>query len=103
MEPIADWLDTLSDDDYATVTAAIDRLEEHGPALGRPACDHVKGSAIKNLKELRPPSSSIRILFAFSPNRTAVLLVGGDKQGPWKRWYRQAIVDAEMIFTKYTT
>ena len=100
--PIAAWLDTLDPENRAVVAAAIERLAEHGPALGRPTCDHVKGSAIKNLKELRPPSSSVRILFAFSSNRTALLLVGGDKQGTWKSWYPQAIIDAEQIFHEHT-
>ena len=88
--PIAAWLDTLDPENRAVVAAAIERLAEHGPALGRPTCDHVKGSAIKNLKELRPPSSSVRILFAFSSNRTALLLLGGDKQGTWKSCRSQA-------------
>lgn len=100
--PIAEWLSSLGAADHALVAAAIDRLEEHGPSLGRPTCDHVKGSCIKNLKELRPASSTMRILFAFAADRTAVLLVGGDKHGSWTGWYPHAIVDAEQIFATYS-
>jgi len=45
---------------------------------------------LHNLKELRPASagsSEIRILFAFDPVRSALLLVAGDKAGNWKGWY----------------
>jgi hypothetical protein len=99
--PIAEWLTSLAAAERALVATAIERLEEHGPALGRPTCDHVKGSDVKNLKELRPQTSTLRILFAFSGDRTAVLLVGGDKHGSWKAWYPHAIADAEQIFASY--
>src|ERR1017187_1131650 len=71
----------------------IDILADRGPALGRPMVDHIEHSAIQNLKELRPASagrSELRILFAFDPWRSAILLAAGDKAGNWKQWYRQA-------------
>lgn len=82
----------------AAVTGAIDLLEAEGPSLGRPAVDRVKGSKRHNLKELRPPSSSIRILFIFDPLRQAVLLVAGDKSGSWKQWYVDNIEVAERRY-----
>jgi hypothetical protein len=30
----------------------------------------------------------LRILFAFDPRRTAILLIGGDKANDWAGWYR---------------
>jgi hypothetical protein len=51
------------------------------PALGLPLADTVKGSKHKNMKELRPGSaggSEMRILFAFDPERSAILLVAGE-------------------------
>jgi hypothetical protein len=57
----------------------------------------VKGSTITNLKEIR--RGTIRILFAFDENRVARLLVGGDKKGEWKRWYRKAIKTAEKAWS----
>ena len=63
---------------------AIEALAEGGPNLGRPLVDRIKGSSIHNLKELRPGSTGtteIRILFAFDPWRSSVLLVAGDKAG----------------------
>jgi hypothetical protein len=63
-----------------------------------PAGDTLTGSRIKNLKELRPPSSGgseVRVLFAFDPRRRAILLVAGDKSRQWTRWYEKAIPLAE--------
>lgn len=59
-EDVEDWLQkmTAADPDTARqVRAAIRVLATDGPALGRPLVDTVKGSSIKNLKELRPGSS----------------------------------------------
>jgi hypothetical protein len=60
--------------------------------------DYVRGSRHRNLKELRPRSgkaSAIRILFAFDPERSAILLVAGDKAGAWGQWYRERIPIAD--------
>ena len=64
------------------VIAAIELLQEHGPQLGRPIVDTVIASRHKNMKELRPGSSGrseLRVLFAFAPERQAILLLAGDK------------------------
>ncbi len=47
------WLMKLDDDTYDQVIAAIELLQDHGPQLGRPIVDTVKGSAYKNMKEGR--------------------------------------------------
>jgi hypothetical protein len=78
---------------------------EEGPALGRPLVDRIQGSRIHHLKELRPGSagrSEIRVLFAFDPTRSALLLLGGDKAGNWQRWYRENIPLAEQLYLEYT-
>ena len=80
-------------------------LREEGPALGRPLVDRLKGTKIHHLKELRPGSrgrSEIRIIFAFDPSRSALLLLGGDKAGNWQRWYRDNIPLAEQFYLDYT-
>ncbi len=43
----------------------------------------------------------IRVLFAFDPWRSAILLTGGDKTGQWKSWYEQAIPHAEELYRVY--
>ena len=57
-----------------------------------------KHKRTSNLKELIPPASSIRILFAFDPRRDAILLLGGDKRGNWDDWYDEAVPYAEKIY-----
>lgn len=86
------------------VEQAIEALAEHGPTLSRPLADRIKGSYLHNLKELRPASagrSEVRILFAFDPRRSAILLVAGDKAGQWQRWYEEAILLAEKRYEQH--
>lgn len=103
-ENVGEWLDDLDEASYEQVIAAINVLSKEGPQLGRPLVDLVKGSAYKNLKELRPGSggrSEIRILFAFDPKRTAILLLAGDKAGNWKKWYTTNIPVADQRYTEH--
>jgi hypothetical protein len=108
-EEYAAWFTTLIKEDLASavqVAQAVTALREEGPALGRPLVDRIQGSKIHHLKELRPGSagrSEIRVLFAFDPTRSALLLLGGDKAGNWQRWYRQNIPVAEQLYLEYTT
>ncbi|WP_378147218.1 type II toxin-antitoxin system RelE/ParE family toxin [Cnuibacter sp. UC19_7] len=98
------WLMGLDDDTYDQVVAAFELLQEHGPQLARPIVDTVKGSSYKNMKELRPGSSGkseLRMLFAFDPQRQAIVLVAGDKTGNWKTWYRANIPIADARFTEH--
>ena len=94
----------LDESSRAQVVAALEILQEHGPALGRPLVDNISGSRHRNMKELRPGSSGkseIRILFAFDPIRQAILLVAGDKSGQWQRWYRKNIPIADELYDRH--
>ena len=104
LDDVVEWFTSLPVHDTDLVTAAIDLLEVHGPALGRPVVDHVKASRHHNMKELRPGSSGrseIRILFAFDSKRRAVLLIAGDKAGNWKRWYDRNIPIADDRYDEW--
>jgi hypothetical protein len=107
-EEYAGWFSALIKEDLASavqVAQAVAALREEGPALGRPLVDRIQGSKVHHLKELRPGSagrSEIRVLFAFDPTRSALLLLGGDKAGNWQRWYRQNIPIAEQLYVEYT-
>jgi hypothetical protein len=108
-EEYAAWFTALIKDDLNSATQvaqAVAALREEGPALGRPLVDRIAGSQIHHLKELRPGSagrSEIRVLFAFDPSRSALLLLGGDKTGNWQRWYQENIPVAERLYREYTT
>ncbi|MFE7506793.1 type II toxin-antitoxin system RelE/ParE family toxin [Promicromonospora sp. NPDC057488] len=97
-EAVFEWLTGLEEESFVQVRAALNVLRDRGPQLGRPLVDTVVGSRHKNMKELRPGSagrSELRVLFAFDPERSAILLVGGDKAGRWQDWYRSAIPMAD--------
>ena len=96
-----DWFRGLDDDAQRAVEAAIEKLQEIGMALGRPFVDTLTSSRLANMKELRPMGGNIRVLFAFDPRRTAILLLGGDKTGQWQAWYREAIPVAEQLYEVY--
>jgi hypothetical protein len=79
-------------------------LAEHGPRLGRPYVDTLKGSKHANMKELRFESDGgvWRVAFAFDPRREGVLLVAGDKAGTSQnRFYRQLIAKADKRLTAH--
>ncbi|GAA0416048.1 putative toxin HigB3 [Acrocarpospora corrugata] len=99
MTEVREWIEQLDDLARAGVVQAIDALAEGGPGLGRPLVDTITGSAITNLKELRP--GTVRILFVFDPWRSSILLVAGDKAGRWKSWYEEAIPLAEHRYEVY--
>jgi hypothetical protein len=99
VDEVREWIDGLDDAARDRVAQAIDMLAEAGPGLGRPLVDTIRGSSIANLKELRP--GSVRILFAFDPWRSTILLVAGDKAGKWNAWYETAIPLAEHRYKIY--
>jgi hypothetical protein len=98
---VKEWYSHLDHSKQEKVAAAIHELKERGPLLERPFADHVKGSAVRNLKELRPIGTSIRCLFVFDQSRRAVILVAGDKKGQWKDWYPSQIGLAEARYIKH--
>ena len=82
--------------------ALLDVLARVGPRMGRPYVDTIEASAFRNMKELRVQykGKPWRILFAFDPNRNAVLLVGGTKVGK-ENWYDVHIPIADHRFAQY--
>ena len=95
------WWETLDEEDQDAVQEAVERLMTHGPVQGRPWVDTLRSSRHANMKELRPRGGSIRILFAFDPRRTAILLYDGDKTGRWQPWYAEAIPRADRLYDEY--
>ena len=94
----------LEQPDAEALLAAIRVLQDLGPGLGRPLVDTVKGSRHSNMKELRPGSTGrteIRVLFAFDRQRSAILLVGGDKSDDWTGWYEINIPIADDRFDEH--
>jgi hypothetical protein len=72
--------------------------------LGRPQVDTLKASRYNNMKEIRfnADDGVWRVAFAFDPERTAVLLIAGDKSGEnQRRFYKQLINKADERFADH--
>jgi len=77
------WFSNLSECDKEEINFKVHLLEEFGPNLSRPHADTLKGSKIKNLKELRIKTDEhvFRVAYFFDKKRNGILLTGGDKRG----------------------
>src|SRR5688572_995933 len=77
------WFEELPEGLQDEIDTKVHVLEDFGPSLGRPLVDTVEDSAHSNMKELRVQYAGEpwRIFFAFDPNRTGILLIGGNKAG----------------------
>ena len=97
-----EWYAALEPDEQDAINESIERLEESGPALGRPHADTVRQSRYANMKELRTQykGNPLRTFFAFDPRRTAILLIGGDKTGD-DRFYDRMIPQADRLYAAY--
>jgi len=80
------------------VFTAVEVLQGRGSSLGRPFVDGIKRSRHANMKELRPLGGHVRVLFAFDPLRSAILLVGGDKTNQRLRWYDVMVPMADRLY-----
>jgi hypothetical protein len=96
-----EWWAELSEEDQEAIDVAVGQLETKGPTLGRPFVDQIKSSRYKNMKELIPLASDIRILFAFDPRRIAILLIAGNKSGEWEEWYKTLVPKADRLFDEH--
>ena len=99
-----EWLLSLSHAAQKAIAVDLNVLSIMGPQLGRPHVDHVKGSRFPNMEEMRTTSfgHAYRSLFAFDPERHAVILAGGEKTGKaGKRLYSRLIQMADAIYERY--
>jgi|HubBroStandDraft_1064217.scaffolds.fasta_scaffold17344_4 hypothetical protein len=93
------WWADLSQAQQEEIDAKVDLLQEHGPILPRPHADRIESSRHSNMKELRGKVDDrlLRVLFAFDPHSTALLLIGGDKTGD-PTWYDRFVPIADNLF-----
>jgi hypothetical protein len=101
-DEFGDWWDGLSVAEQESIRVKVELLAELGPALTRPHADTIHGSRLKNLRELRIQHEGrpYRVLYAFDPRRTGVLLIGGDKTGN-PRWYEEFVPKAEALYAQH--
>ena len=84
------------------IAAVVALLEERGPELPHPYSSSVNGSRHGHMRELRiqHAGSPYRILYAFDPQRSAILLLGGCKRGR-DRWYEINVPLADTLYDEH--
>lgn len=92
------WWDLRNEAEREDVRASVGLLEERGPSLPFPYSSGVVMSKHERMRELRIQHRGrpYRVLYAFDPRRTAVLLIGGDKTGD-DRWYEKNVPLADRL------
>ena len=101
-DELAAWWETLPEGAQEEIDAIVGLLIEYGVDLPFPYSSSVNGSRHSHMRELRVQyqGDPIRILYAFDPLRTAILLIGGDKTGN-KRWYKVQIPIADRLYDRH--
>jgi hypothetical protein len=96
------WINELDNAGRESVAAYIALLEERGPALEYPYSSGIRRSRYSHLRELRIQHEGrpYRVLYAFDPRRTAILLIGGTKKGD-DRWYEVNVPLAEKLYASH--
>ena len=101
-----EWWNGLHEAEQEEINAKVILLEERGPVLPRPHSDVITTSRHPNMKELRGTvykgrrKHHLRVLYAFDPRRSAILLVGGDKTGD-PEWYARYVPLADELFDRH--
>jgi len=96
------WWDGLTEGAQEDVDAEVGLLAEYGVDLPYPHTSSVHGSKHSHMRELRVQHKGhpIRVLYAFDPVRTAILLLGGDKTGD-DRWYKVNVPIADRLYNEH--
>lgn len=97
-----EWWDSLTEREQDDVSDVVDLLVERGRHLSHPYSSQIRSSRHGNMRELRAQSGGdpLRVVYAFDPRRTAILLIGGNKTGN-NRFYRQYVPRADRLYDQY--
>lgn len=97
-----EWWDSLTAPEQMSVDFTVSLLQEAGPILRMPHSSGVVKSRHSHMRELRIQHEGrpYRILYAFDPRRTAILLIGGDKTGNDRR-YEEHVPLADAIYDRH--
>lgn len=98
--------EALTEEVQDNLLAAAKAIQIAGPKAGRPHVDTLAGSKHVNMKELRFTAHGgrevWRAAFAFDPERAAIVLVAGSKQGKnQKLFYKRLIKIADGRFDSH--
>lgn len=101
-DEFSDWFSALDEAAQDDVTAIVELLEDKGPQLPYPFSSGIVTSKHSHMRELRIQHAGepFRVLYAFDPRRTAILLLGGVKAGD-DRWYDVHVPIADRLYDEY--
>jgi len=93
------WWTVLNNSEQDSVAVVVTLLEQKGPFLSYPYSSSIERSRHNHMRELRVQhkGSPYRVLYAFDPRRSAILLLGGNKTGK-NRWYDENIPVADKLY-----
>lgn len=101
-DEFARWWASLSEAEQKDVAFVVELLTQRGPTLEFPYSSSLTTSRHSHMRELRAQHRGrpYRVVYAFDPRRTAILLLGGDKTGD-DRWYEVNVPKADATYDEY--
>ena len=98
-----EWWEGLTAEEQLSVEYSVGLLIEKGIALPSPYSSQIKSSKHGHMRELRVQHQGrpYRVLYAFNPERNAVLLLGGDKSALGNRWYETFVPIADRLYDEH--
>ena len=96
------WWEGLGEAEQEDINASVILLQQLGPNLKYPHSSSIGSSQYAHMRELRIQHAGrpYRVLYAFDPVRSAILLIGGDKTGQ-DRWYETYVPIADKLYTDH--
>jgi len=101
-DEFGDWWRTLDESEQDSIAVSVTLLEQKGPSLPYPYSSNITTSRHSHMRELRiqHKGNPYRVLYAFDPRRTAILLIGGKKVGH-DRWYDEYVPIADRLYDEH--
>ena len=101
-DEFGEWWGTLDESEQDSIAVSVTLLEQKGPSLPYPYSASVTTSRHNHMRELRiqHKGNPYRVLYAFDPRRTAILLIGGRKVGQ-DRWYDEYVPIADRLHDEH--
>jgi hypothetical protein len=89
-------------EEQENIVPVVRLLEKQGPSLRFPYSSGIVGSRHAHMRELpiQHAGRPYRVLYAFDPRRSAIVLIGGDKTGK-NRWYEDYVPTADRIYDEH--
>jgi len=101
-DEFGDWWSTLDEGEQDSLAVVVTLLEQKGPHLPYPYSSGIEKSRHTHMRELRiqHQGDPYRVLYAFDPKRSAILLIGGNKAGK-DRWYDEYVPIADKLYDEH--